>query len=294
MCRNNDRDKKHREETKIQLKTNPIMCGKFEMKQAEKEKWLGQQISAGGLAESVAETVAAKQGKIKAACIEVANIVNDWRTEIVGGLETAMISREACIIPSLLHSCSTWTQISRATENRLNNLQRWFVRLILQVPQSTPAPALTWETGLIDMRLRIWKEKLMLILHIRSLEGTALANKIYNEQRKEGWPGLAKETKEICEGLNITDVNTTYLTKNEYKLLVDGAIKRKNEEWLRKEAEGKRKCEKIMRETFGKKNYITKNKVGEVRNIFNARVGMSEFAEVAGKLPDRKMLQFKI
>ena len=146
-----------------------------------------------------------------------------------------MISWEACIIPSLLHSCSTWTQISRATENRLNNLQRWFVRLILQVPQSTPAPALTWETGLIDMRLRIWKEKLMLILHIRSLEGTALANKIYNEQRKEGWPGLAKETKEICKGLNITDVNTTYLTKNEYKLLVDGAIKRKNEERSRRQ-----------------------------------------------------------
>ena len=55
--------------------------------------------------------------------------------------------------------------------------------------------------------------------------------------------------------------------------------KGKNEEWLRKEAEGKRKCEKIMRETFGKKNYITKNKVGEVRNIFKARVGMSEFAD---------------
>ena len=55
---------------------------------------------------------------------------------------------------------------------------------------------------------------------------------------------MAKETKEICKGLKITVVNTTYLTKNEYKLLVDGAIKRKNEEWLRKEAEGKRKCEK--------------------------------------------------
>ena len=45
-----------------------------------------------------------------------------------------------------------------------------------------------------------------------------------------------------------------------------------------------------MRETFGKKNYITKNKVGEVRNMFKARVGMSEFAEVAGKLSDWKML----
>ena len=36
MCRN-DRDKKQREETKMQLKTNAIMCGKFEMKQAEKK-----------------------------------------------------------------------------------------------------------------------------------------------------------------------------------------------------------------------------------------------------------------
>ena len=60
----------------------------------------------------------------------------------------------------------------------------------------------------------------------------------------------------------------------------NGAIKRKNEEWLRKEAKGKRKCEKkIMRDTFGKKTYITKNKVGEVRNIFKARGGMSEFAD---------------
>ena len=57
------------------------------MKQAEKEKWLGEQISAAGITESAADTVAAKEGKIKAACIEVANIVNDWRTEIVGGLD---------------------------------------------------------------------------------------------------------------------------------------------------------------------------------------------------------------
>ena len=33
--------------------------------------------AAGGLAESVAATVNAKEGKIKAACLEIANIVND-------------------------------------------------------------------------------------------------------------------------------------------------------------------------------------------------------------------------
>ena len=101
------------------------------MKTADQEKWLGQQIAAGGLADSVAATVDAKEGKIKAACLEIANIVNDWRAETVGGLETAILLWEACVIPSLLHSCSTWMQISKATENKLNNLQRWFVRLIM-------------------------------------------------------------------------------------------------------------------------------------------------------------------
>ena len=46
MCHNNDRDKKQREETKIQLKTNAIMCGKFEIKQAEKKNgWAEQEAS---------------------------------------------------------------------------------------------------------------------------------------------------------------------------------------------------------------------------------------------------------
>ena len=281
--------KKQREKVKVELEKNPIMCGDFQMKTAEKEKWLGQQIAAGGLTDSVAETVNAKEGKIKAACLEIANIVNDWRAEEVGGLESAIILWEACIIPSLLHSCSTWMQISKTTENKLNKLQRWFVRLILQVPQGTPSASLTWETGLMDMRLRIWREKLMLILHIRSLDENTLARKIYDEQRKEGWPGLAKETKEICEELGILDCNTTQLSKIEYKDLINAALKMKDEEYLRKESEGKRKCLKIMEENYGKKKYISNSKIAEVRNVFRARVGMTEFADNFAK--DKRFLR---
>ena len=270
--------KKQREKVKVDIETNPMRCGDFEMKLVEQEKWLGQQLSAGGLAESVTATVNSKEGKIKAACLEIANIVNDWRAETVGGFETAILLWEACVIPSLLHSCSTWTQISKATENKLNNLQRWFIRLILQVPQGTPSASLTWETGLMDMKLRIWKEKVMFVLHLRSLDDKTLAKKIYNQQVEEGWPGLAKEAKEICEELGIQDCNTTHFSKEEYKELVNSALKMKDEEYLRREAEGKRKCEKIMEGKFGKTNYISNNKIVEVRNIFKTRVGMINLA----------------
>ena len=61
--------------------------------------------------------------------MEIANIVNDWRSQAVGGMETAIILWEALCIPSLLNGAGTWTEISAATEKKLEQLQQWFLRL---------------------------------------------------------------------------------------------------------------------------------------------------------------------
>ena len=39
-----------------------------------------------------------------------------------------------------------------------------------------------------------------------------LAGRVYKEQVAMGWPGLAKESKEICQKLGIEDCNTANLT----------------------------------------------------------------------------------
>ena len=44
---------------------------------------------------------------------------------------------------------------------------------------------------------------MMLVLDIRSPDDKTLAKMIYKQQVEESWPGLAKETKEICEELGI-------------------------------------------------------------------------------------------
>ena len=64
------------------------MCGSFETKEKQEDKWLGQILSAKGLADSVARTVATREGKIKGACLEISLIVNDWRARAVGGMES--------------------------------------------------------------------------------------------------------------------------------------------------------------------------------------------------------------
>ena len=51
----------------MELKETPLRCGDFETKEKEDEKWLGQYISARGLAASVEKTVVSREGKIRAA-----------------------------------------------------------------------------------------------------------------------------------------------------------------------------------------------------------------------------------
>ena len=137
--------KKQKKEATEELKENPLKCGDFIIKEKEAEKWLGQLISAAGLADSVAKTVEAREGKIKGACMEIVTIVNDWRASTVGGMETALLLWEACCLPSLLHGAGTWTEMSRETERRLNSLQQWFLRLVLQVGPGAPLPSLYWD-----------------------------------------------------------------------------------------------------------------------------------------------------
>ena len=100
------------------MQKNPLLCGKFETKEKDKDKWLGQTISSSGLTDCVAQTVSAKEGKIRGACLEIALIINDWRAQDIGGMKTALLLWESCCISSLLHGAGTWVQINSETEKR--------------------------------------------------------------------------------------------------------------------------------------------------------------------------------
>ena len=63
--------------------------------------------------------------------------------------------------------------------------------------------SLLWDTGLLDMSLLVWREKLMVMHHVRSLGEDTLARRTYKEQMANKWPGLVKETVEICRLLEV-------------------------------------------------------------------------------------------
>ena len=270
--------KKQKEDTTKDLKEKPMMCGDFEMKEKQVEKWLGQQISSQGLEDSVWRTIEAREGKIKAAAMEIAAVVNDWRCRGAGGLDSASMLWEACCIPSILHGAGTWVEMGPRSTRRLNKLQNWFLRLVLQVGPGTPLPALLWDQGMLDMEMRVWREKLVLAHHITGMDEESLARQMYEEQLAQQWPGLAREVEEICDKLGIQNVNSCRLDAKEFRKVVTSACHAENEKRLRKQSENIKKCKSIKNEGYGKQEYIVKEKLYIGRKIFKARYGMTDFA----------------
>ena len=50
-------------------------------------------------------------------------------------------------------------------------------------------------------------------MRIQSLEDGSLAKVIYQEAEEKGWPGLGSEVREICQELNIEDLNKHIIEK---------------------------------------------------------------------------------
>ena len=168
--------------------------------------------------------------------------------------------------------------MSQRSIRRLNNLQNWFIRLILKTGPGTPNPALLWDLRMLDMELRVWREKLVLAHHLLSLGRETIGRQMFEEQLAKRWPGLALEVEEICSKLNLPKLDSCWLDAKNFRKLVTSACHSENEKRLRKISENIKKCKNIQEEKYGKQNYVLKEKLQVARNIFKTRYGMTEFA----------------
>ena len=89
--------------------------------------------------------------------------------QLAGGLLGAFDIWEMAIVQALLNNSETWLDISDESVARLEEIQEMFARVVLDVPGSTPEPALLWETGFLPMSIRVMKRKLNLMSFIKKL-----------------------------------------------------------------------------------------------------------------------------
>ena len=57
----------------------------------------------------------------------------------------------------------TWTDISKETEKKLNQLQSWFCCKNFQVGQGAPLASMSWDLSVLDVGLRVMMDKIMLV-----------------------------------------------------------------------------------------------------------------------------------
>ena len=269
--------KKFKEEVEKELGATPIIFGNLVTGAKVMDKYLGDMIHTDGLAASVEATINDRAGKVQAAGFEVAAIIEDFRMQAVGGLMGAWDLWNLAIVPSLLSNCGIWTEIDAKSVQKLDEMQEAFIRRILQVPISTPKVSLRSETGLLSMKLRIWGEKIKMVLAIRKMDKTFLARQIYEEQVQLQWPGLAREVEVICSAIGIPDVNQSTVNKRD----VDMAIQKVNREEIVKEMKEKyKKLDELVDTENGLvKDYMKTKNIMESRMLFRIRTKMLDLKE---------------
>ena len=121
------------------------------------------------------------------------------------------------------------------------------------------------------MSLRIKKEKCLLLNRIKCLSNEFLVNEVFNTAMVNNWPGLQSEVKEICEELDITDLNGNCYRKKE----LDQIFNLKQKEYIYNEIEKSKKLADLKFDNFDSfAEYFKDKNIEDVRNKFRIRTNM--------------------
>ena len=246
----------------------PLMFGDIITKCKVADKYLGDMIHQGGLVASIEATVEDRAGRITAASYEIKAVLDDYRMQAVGGIMGAWDLWNLAVIPSLLNNCSTWIGMNTRMEDKLEAIQEGYLRLMLEVPISTPKVALRAETGMLSMKHRVWEQKINLFIALRRMKD-GLAKETLEEQIVQGWPGLAREVQEILGKIGV-------LGWEPDKQAVHMALRSHDKaEIMEKMMTGYKKLDKIKQDDPTKaKEYMERKAIADSRLIFRMRTEM--------------------
>ena len=150
------------------------------------------------------------------------------------------------------------------------------------VPESCPKLSLLCETFMVDMKFRIWLEKCLLLLQIKRLDDKALARQIYQQAEENNGPGLGQEVREICEQIQLPDINSYNVDKKE----IQNAIFEAHFKDMMKQFQHSKKLHDIKDDNFRSiQEYFHDKNLTSARLKFKIRTKMVE--KVPGNFKNR-------
>ena len=124
-------------------------------------------MSSGCNIDSIRATIKSRRGRAIASIYEIKAVLEDIRIGAVGGLMGGLDLWELAVIPMLLYNSETWNEIDEEVIKELDDIQNQFLRVMFEVPTSTPKPILSWDTATIGIQNKIDARKLKLAIHLQ-------------------------------------------------------------------------------------------------------------------------------
>jgi hypothetical protein len=172
------------------------------MKEAEKEKNLGDIIDSTGHLEA---TIESRQKKGDSIISEILSIIH----EIPMGknkVEVALRLREAMLINGILFNSEAWHGVTAAQIAKLEKIDVDLLRSILKAHRKIPSEFLNLETGTLPIRFILAQRRINYLKHILSRDSEELIRKVYSAQKEDPTNGdFAKLVTKDLELLGFTE-----------------------------------------------------------------------------------------
>jgi hypothetical protein len=149
--------------------------------------------------------------------------------------------------------------------------------------------------GCLSIQERIDCRKLNFLFHLKTLDKSALANEIYEEQKKYSYPGLVQECRKLLTQYGLPDIidGDGKYSKIQLKNIAKSKVKKYSEEKLKSQfmEYSKLKGGPLVEDGLKIQPYVQTLKLSEARTMFRirtlmmpAKLNMKSDPKFAGKL----------
>ena len=140
------------------------------------------------------------------------------------------------------------------------------------------------ETGILPADQRIQYATSMLSHNIKNNDEERKIKKMIEEQEKKNYNNtFYKKVQQIAETLEIEIDKVTGKKKSTWKKQVKEKVISKVKKRMNEEMAGRRKCQTIENNKWGRKEYIKESNIGTIKDIIKIRLHMWELNPNCGK-----------
>ena len=179
------------------------------MKQTTSEKYLGDVVSSSGNGENIEN-----REKIGRTCIS--DILSMLKVVGIGGhyMRVALVLRDSMLKSKLLLNSGIWHGLTNVQVNRLENIDKSYLRTVLKSHSKVAIECLFFETGKKPLKYEIMRNRLMYWWKILHVEENELIFRVYQSQKNSpnsgDWIKLLSEDKSaLCITMDDEDLKKT-------------------------------------------------------------------------------------